>query len=353
MPDLRPWLPRRAGPRTNLGLLTLLALAWATGTAAFASGRAPVATVVVAAHGAVGLGLLLLAPWKSAVVRWSRRAAGRRARRHGESPSVPWPSVALGVVAVVVVVSGVLLAWTQYPLPGPLTGVQLHVGAALLLVPLVVQHVVAHPQRLARTDLSRRQLLRTAALGAGAAASWGGLEVVGRLADLPGADRRFTGSDLVAVDQPDAVPVVLWFSDTVPETSQRPDVVRTPLGDLDVATLVSRSTDRVRAVLDCTGGWYAVQEWRGVRLDRLLPQDAPGRSVDVVSVTGYARRFSRADAAGLLLATFEGDRPLSAGHGAPVRLVAPGRRGFWWVKWVARVELTDVPSWVQLPFPPQ
>ena len=116
------------------------------------------------------------------------------------------------------------------PCPVLSRGVQLHVGAALLLVPLVVQHVVAHPQRLTRTDLSRRQLLRTTALGAGAAATWGGLEVLGRLADLPGADRRFTGSDLVAVDDPDAVPVVLWFTDTVPESPQLPAVVRTPVG---------------------------------------------------------------------------------------------------------------------------
>jgi len=33
-----------------------------------------------------------------------------------------------------------------------------------------------------------------------------------------------------------------------------------------------------------------------------------------------------------------------AGHGAPVRLVAPGRRGFIWVKWVTRIELHDEPD---------
>ncbi|NUR17262.1 MAG: molybdopterin-dependent oxidoreductase, partial [Dermatophilaceae bacterium] len=44
---------------------------------------------------------------------------------------------------------------------------------------------------------------------------------------------------------------------------------------------------------------------------------------------------------------------LSAGHGGPVRLVAPGRRGFWWVKWVDRVGVDDRPSWSQPPFPLQ
>ncbi len=32
-------------------------------------------------------------------------------------------------------------------------------------------------------------------------------------------------------------------------------------------------------------------------------------------------------------------RPLSHEHGAPVRLVAPGRRGFQWVTWVVRIEV--------------
>ena len=43
--------------------------------------------------------------------------------------------------------------------------------------------------------------------------------------------------------------------------------------------------------------------------------------------------------------------PLSVGHGFPARLVAPGRRGFWWVKWVDRIELQTTPWWWQPPFP--
>jgi DMSO/TMAO reductase YedYZ molybdopterin-dependent catalytic subunit len=45
--------------------------------------------------------------------------------------------------------------------------------------------------------------------------------------------------------------------------------------------------------------------------------------------------------------------PLLPAYGAPVRLVAPHRRGFWWVKWVASVELSDLPAWGQSPFPLQ
>ncbi len=75
------------------------------------------------------------------------------------------------------------------------------------------------------------------------------------------------------------------------------------------------------------------------------------RSVVVNSQTGYARRFPARDTDSLWLVTHVGGRPLSAGHGFPARIVAPGRRGFWWVKWVTDIHTSDVPWWVQLPFP--
>lgn len=69
------------------------------------------------------------------------------------------------------------------------------------------------------------------------------------------------------------------------------------------------------------------------------------------SVTGYRRRFALDGAASLLLATQVGGEPLSAGHGFPARLVAPGRRGYHWVNWVASVAISDLPPWSQPPLP--
>ena len=70
------------------------------------------------------------------------------------------------------------------------------------------------------------------------------------------------------------------------------------------------------------------------------PESGAG-SVTVRSVTGYQRRFSLKEADEYLLATHVGGEPISHGHGLPVRLVAPGRRGFEWVKWVDSIYVND------------
>ena len=68
------------GPRrTNLALLIMLVVALATGGLAFAAGTGWGRPVVVA-HGLAGLAVLVLAPWKSVVVRRGlarRSGAGR------------------------------------------------------------------------------------------------------------------------------------------------------------------------------------------------------------------------------------------------------------------------------------
>jgi DMSO/TMAO reductase YedYZ molybdopterin-dependent catalytic subunit len=147
--------------------------------------------------------------------------------------------------------------------------------------------------------------------------------------------------------------VTQWFTDSVP--SQPRSSWQLSLGSRTVSySDLTQGSDSFRAVLDCTGGWYAEQEWRGVRLERLLgPMPNGARSLDVVSVTGYHRRLPLTDIDRLLLATHAGGQPLSDGHGGPARLVAPERRGFWWVKWVQRIDLSSQPWWLQPPFPLQ
>jgi hypothetical protein len=65
-------------------------------------------------------------------------------------------------------------------------------------------------------------------------------------------------------------------------------------------------------------------------------------AVLVARFASHAVRPRRADA---------DRRALSYGHGYPARIVAPGRRGFWWVKWVASVQPSMRPPWAQSVFP--
>jgi DMSO/TMAO reductase YedYZ molybdopterin-dependent catalytic subunit len=339
-----------AGRRTNLALFGLLAGALATGAAAYALGRDWSRWVLVG-HGVLGLGILLLAPWKSIVAR-----RGLRRRRPGS-----WASVALAVLVALAVVSGVLHATGLAVSLGPVTAMQVHVGSALLSVPLAVWHVVARRVRVRRTDLSRRNLLRAGAVAGGAGLVYAATEGLVRVASLPGADRRFTGSHETGSFRPPEMPVTQWLNDRVPDVD--PEVWRLEVAAAEgvgAAPDLARSWsygelagfgDRLRATLDCTGGWYADQEWEGVWLSTLLRGTGEARSIHVRSVTGYGRRYPVRDLDRLLLATRAGGRTLDPGHGFPARIVAPGRRGFWWVKWVRRIELSRVPWWWQPPFP--
>jgi hypothetical protein len=330
----------RAGRRTNLALLVLLASAVLTGALAFANGGRW-AFAALAAHGAAGLGIVLLSPWKSAI---SRR--GMRRPRPGR-----YASVLLSALVVLTVVTGFAHAVGAWP---SLLAMQIHVAAALCSIPLAIWHVIVRPVRPHRTDLSRRNLLRAGAVTGGSIAAFAAVEGLVHVTGLPGAERRATGSYERGSFEPAAMPVTQWLDDADPRiaASDWRLEVRTP-GGIRTVTYdeIAAHDDRVRATLDCTGGWFATQDWSGVPLDRLLEGVEDARSVVVTSATGYARRFPIGDANSFVLATRLGGEPLSAGHGFPARLVAPGRRGFWWVKWVERVEASSTPWWWQSPFP--
>jgi DMSO/TMAO reductase YedYZ molybdopterin-dependent catalytic subunit len=93
--------------------------------------------------------------------------------------------------------------------------------------------------------------------------------------------------------------------------------------------------------IDCTSGWYSVQEWSGVPLARLLEEagglDAAG--VRLVSATEYNHTYPMAEARTILLATHVGGEVLAPAHGYPLRAVVPDRRGWFWVKWLTRIDV--------------
>jgi DMSO/TMAO reductase YedYZ molybdopterin-dependent catalytic subunit len=283
-------------------------------------------------HGIVGIAIVGMAPWKSAVSR-------RGIRRRGLAAAVP----ALALTSLVAVVSD-LVHRAGGRSAGPVLVMQVHVGAALVALPLGPWHVVSRRVRPRAADFGRRAVLRGAVLARGSTA----LTIA-----LPHAGRGVTRSLERGSFQPPATPVTQWLWDGVPTLNGqrwRLQVGDRPWSREELERLVDRE---VVATLDCTGGWYAHQRWRGVRIDRLLAASAiaAGHSVEVRSVTGYSRRFPLHDGPNLLLATKLGGEPVSVEHGFPARLVAPNRRGFWWVKWVIESKVDDHPWWWQPPFP--
>jgi DMSO/TMAO reductase YedYZ molybdopterin-dependent catalytic subunit len=335
---------RAPPPRiTNLALLVALGVAFASGVGAVAAGTVSGRWVAVS-HGVVGVAVVLLVPWKSMIVRRGLRRP-RRSR---------WVSLLLAVLAVAALGTGLGSASGLGRSVGGLYGIWLHVAAALALVPLVVWHVLARPAHPHRTDLSRRTLLRAGTLAVAAAGVYVAITAVVRAAGLPGASRRFTGSYEAGSFDPAAMPTTSWIDDVAPEVDSASWRLVVVDGDgereLSLQEL-SGSQARWRVTLDCTSGWYADQDWEGVPVAALVANTGTAQSLYVHSSTGYGIRFPIGDLERLLLATRAGGAPLSVGHGFPARLVAPGRRGFWWVKWVDRIELGSTPWWWQPPFP--
>jgi len=286
------------GRMTNLALLVALLLAFATGTVVVAAGSSPGRWVALA-HGVVGVAVVLLIPWKTRIIRRGLRRA-RRSR---------WASLLLAALASITVLTGL----------GYATG-----------------------------------LLRSGALTAVAGSVYLATASVVRVAGLPGAARRFTGSYDAGSFDPAAMPNTVWLDDQTPgiDAHSWRLVVVDADGERALSLDELAAFDvHMRAVLDCTGGWYAEQDWTGVPVSALVRNRGNAQSLLVRSATGYWIRFPARDLDRLLLATRVGGAPLAARHGFPARLVAPGRRGFWWVKWVDRIELQDTPWWWQPPFP--
>jgi membrane protein YdbS with pleckstrin-like domain len=345
--------PRRAGRRTNIALLVLLPLAFATGWLAFGTGTIWPARVVTIAHAVAGIALVALIPWKQLIVR---RGLVRRSKNRTRGVLVKSLSLFLAVFVLLSLIGGLAHSYFGTRSYFGYSAMQIHVGAAIVAAPLFVAHLWTRPQRVRVTDLSRRNALRFGALLAVGGAAYAAAEVVAVVARLPGRQRRVTGSFERGSDDPAAMPLTSWLFDRIPAVdlgTYRLDVRtgdhRRDIGYDDLA----KGTDEIRAILDCTGGWYASQVWQGVRLDRLLPSVPAGHVIVVTSTTGYERRFPGAEAAELWLATHVAGAPLDEGHGSPARLVAPGRRGFWWVKWVVSIKTEPGPAWWQSPFPLQ
>jgi hypothetical protein len=220
------------------------------------------------------------------------------------------------------------LLWSFY---GPiyLAGfslVSIHIYLAIPLMILMLWHSWQMRFIFRVPDaVSRRSFLRTAVTAAAGLVTWQMVNLGKRWWAIPGAARRFTGSyergsftgNFPSVswilDHPDPIDLSGWKL-TIDGMVARPLT-------LTYDTLQQLPPVEVKATLDCTGGWYTTQVWRGVRVADLLRMAGVaegGQSVTIGAITGYKRRFSLARLESFILATHVAERPLSHGHGFPL-----------------------------------
>jgi hypothetical protein len=337
----RGWISPRL---TDWGLAFTTAVAVTTGIASLVSGL-PREWFIFALHAIAGFWLLLFL-WGKLRRVWPRLIHPRRWDRR----------TIYGVLSLLLVTlalgSGI---WWVIGGEWDFAGFNLlnwHIVLGFVLTIAIVSHMFARAKRLRKRDIiGRRKALQAGALLLGGIAVWPVQQIAERTLNLPGASERFTGSRESGSYAGNAFPSTSWVADA-PRPTDIQSWRLTPGGavnaprDFSYDELVAAG-DTLEATLDCTGGFYSTQHWQGIRVGRLLDQvelHPDARYVSFISVTSYRWSLPLEEARNALLATHVGSEQLSYEHGFPLRLVAPGRRGFEWVKWITGIEVLTGPD---------
>lgn len=326
----------------SIALVTLLA--FVTGIISLVSGHLEDWFIFVL-HGTAGLWLVLLL-WGKVRRVWPRVIQPRRWDRR----------TMYGLLALLVVVlalgTGIWWVGGGDVNVASFNLLNWHITLGFVLTAAIVIHMFARAKRLRKRDVvGRRQVLHLGALLLGSAVLWPTQQLVDRVLNLPGARERFTGSREMGsyagnvfpssswvADAPHPIDVEAWYLSiggaiTNPRTFAYDEIVA--------------AGDELEATLDCTGGFYSTQRWHGIRIGRLLEQvtlHQDAQYVSFVSVTSYRWSLPLEEARKALLATHIDEEALSYEHGFPLRLVAPGHRGFEWVKWINHVDVLNAPD---------
>ncbi|HKG53773.1 MAG TPA: molybdopterin-dependent oxidoreductase [Anaerolineales bacterium] len=324
-----------------LGLTGLYGLVW------------PLPSSLFEIHRIAGWALLVLIPWKGAI---SLRSLGRGLSGRLDHNVVIIVSILLTLATVTLLIP--VLMWTWHIGPYYVwigsyaySGIGWHWGIALGLAPLFILHVWQRWPRPKKIDfVGRRQALKLMGIGAAALVGWRISDVLAKSMQGTGEQQRFTGSREEGSFTGNAHPITTASDQgkikLVPDkwSLQVTGAVTRPL-DLTYAEVLALSTSEVTTTLDCTGGWYTVQTWRGIRLAELLTQaQIRPEAIEIVlrGVQDYTAPFTLEQAQEILLATHVGGEVLNHSHGFPLRAVVASRRGWHWVKWLTEIEVRTV-----------
>lgn len=329
-------------------LLGCLCVQLLTGLGSFLDGRESWGWVGWV-HGACALTIAALLYFKGVVV-------ARSLKRPTQKTTARAVFLSLAILVVLTLVTGWWWGTIGRSIIAGQSVLVIHGVLGTFAVAIGLGHMVTkrfvfrHPDALGR----RSALGLIGAATAGAALKW--ISEPARAAvGLPGGARRFTGSYEIK----GMWPATSWMLDRPPDLDPAAWTLAVSGAvdprTLSLAQLEALGTETVTAILDCTGGFYTEQRWRAIPLAKVLGDGVSdgAQSVSIVSATGYARRFAVEEVPRMWLAVGAAGQPLSGGHGAPLRLVAPDHRGFAWVKWVTRIEVNTTSRLWQPPLPLQ
>ena len=340
-------------PWANIALLLLLTAQLITGFIGFTNGELE-RKWLLWLHGIGAYAISLLILWKAAIIV----SSFRRSRS--------WGITRISFLLLIILLIAALLSGLIWTISGPryflsFSLITIHIFIAAALGGLLLYHIyryrwiVRHP-----VAVNRRSFLNLSAVAAAGAAAWFVKNRTIGLIGLPGSKRRFTGSYKIGSFS-GSFPSVSWISDRTPQLDTTTwqliinGAVQHP-ANYSFHKLLKLDKIDLTAVLDCTGGWYTEQIWRGIRLADLLETvqpTAPIQSLTIRSTTGYNRRFGLDQASDYILAYQAAGQPLKPGNGYPLRLVTPGQRGVNWVKWVSAISLNTTPAFIQSLLPLQ
>jgi len=331
------WL--RPPPRlVDWSIFTAVMLATASGVFSFLGVR-PAWVPVFWFHRVVGLTLLVLLAFKLSRVRY-------RLTRTSQWQASTALSIATALAAFGTIGTGIMWVFGYVPELPLIQFLTVHVAFGLVLVVLMIAHQRTRFRAPRRVDFDRRRTtMQYSVMLVAGAVTYRLQETVNTALNTPGEDRRLTGSREKKGSGNGSFPPTAWVADDpdpVDQSAYRLSVQGAVDSPVELAYDDIDPDTSTEVLLDCTSGWYTEQEWRGIEVGELLDltdPDGDATHVRFVSVTGYRWSLPIEEARDALLATHVGGERLSHGHGAPLRLVAPGRRGFQWVKWVERVDV--------------
>jgi hypothetical protein len=286
---------------TDWSLAVAACVAFVSGLVGLISGHAG-QWLVFALHGVAGFWLLALL-WGKLRRVWPRVMRPRCWDRRTLFGLLALAVVALAIGSGIVWVVGGDVSLVGFNL------LNWHILLGFVLALAIAAHMLARAKRLRARDIrGRRQMIQFGALLVGSIALWPVQQGIEHILNLPGAKERFTGSREAGSYASNAFPTTSWVADSpqpVDLASWRLQVsgaVASPA--LLTYSDLAEASDAIDAILDCTGGFYSAQIWRGMRVGRLLDSAGPlpdARFVSFVSVTGYRWSLPISEARNALL----------------------------------------------------